>query len=118
MRGESGAGKTTFLLALAGLDERGGRVLVDGAPAGGFADLPSVVGFFGEAGHVFATSVAENCRVARVPRRMPRSRRHCAGWAWGSGSTRCPPGSTPTSTAAPTRSPAASVGGSCWPAPW
>lgn len=65
VRGESGAGKTTFLLALAGLDERGGRVLVDGAPAAGFADLPSVVGFFGEAGHVFATSVAENCRVAR-----------------------------------------------------
>ncbi|WP_019202217.1 thiol reductant ABC exporter subunit CydC [Tsukamurella sp. 1534] len=65
VRGESGAGKTTLLLALAGLDTRGGRVLVDGAPAADYADLPAAVGFFGEDAHVFATSLAENCRVAR-----------------------------------------------------
>ncbi|CAM3629740.1 ABC transporter ATP-binding protein [Tsukamurella ocularis] len=65
MRGASGSGKTTLLLALAGLDDRGGEVLVDGAPAREYADLPAAVGFFGEAAHVFATTVAENCRVAR-----------------------------------------------------
>ncbi|MET9329445.1 ATP-binding cassette domain-containing protein, partial [Tsukamurella sp. NPDC003166] len=65
VRGESGAGKTTLLLALAGLDARGGEVLVDGAPASTLADLPTAVGFFGEAAHVFATTVAENVRVAR-----------------------------------------------------
>ncbi|BDD84118.1 thiol reductant ABC exporter subunit CydC [Tsukamurella pulmonis] len=65
VRGASGAGKTTLLLALAGLDDRGGRVLVDGTPAPEYADLPTAVAFFGEAAHVFATTVAENCRVAR-----------------------------------------------------
>ncbi|MDP0398210.1 thiol reductant ABC exporter subunit CydC [Tsukamurella strandjordii] len=65
VRGESGAGKTTLLLALAGLDGRGGEVLVDGRPAADYADLPAAVAFFGEDAHVFATSIAENCRVAR-----------------------------------------------------
>ncbi|GAA1093861.1 thiol reductant ABC exporter subunit CydC [Tsukamurella spumae] len=65
VRGESGAGKTKLLLALAGLDARGGEVLVDGEPASAFADLPAAVAFFGEAAHVFATTVAENVRVAR-----------------------------------------------------
>ncbi len=65
VRGPSGAGKTSLLLALAGLDDRGGEVLVDGRPARSYADLPASVGFFGEAAHVFATTVAENCRVAR-----------------------------------------------------
>lgn len=65
VRGASGAGKTTLLLALAGLDDRGGEVLVDGVPARDYADLPASVGFFGESAHLFATTVAENCRVAR-----------------------------------------------------
>ncbi|WP_147276440.1 ATP-binding cassette domain-containing protein, partial [Tsukamurella tyrosinosolvens] len=65
VRGASGAGKTTVLLALAGLDDRGGEVAVDGTPARDCADLPASVAFFGEAAHVFATTVAENCRVAR-----------------------------------------------------
>ncbi|GAB3129566.1 thiol reductant ABC exporter subunit CydC [Tsukamurella serpentis] len=65
VRGDSGSGKTTLLLALAGLDRRGGTAALNGTPVAEFADVPSVVGFFGEAAHVFATSVAENCRVAR-----------------------------------------------------
>ncbi|MDF0528424.1 thiol reductant ABC exporter subunit CydC [Tsukamurella sp. 8F] len=62
--GASGAGKTTLLLALAGLDARGGEVTVDGRPASEYADPTAAVALFREDAHVFATSVAENCRVA------------------------------------------------------
>ncbi|WP_344989504.1 ATP-binding cassette domain-containing protein, partial [Tsukamurella soli] len=62
--GPSGAGKTTMLLALAGLDERGGTVTVDGRPSTDYAEPSATVALFGEDAHVFATSVAENCRVA------------------------------------------------------
>jgi ATP-binding cassette subfamily C protein CydC len=63
--GPSGIGKTTLLLALAGLDRRGGRVLVDGRPAADYAHLPRSVAYFPDDAHVFVTSVRENCRVAR-----------------------------------------------------
>jgi len=66
--GPSGIGKTTLLMTLAGLlPARAGTVTVGGSPIGRWpADLLRTrIGFFGEDGHLFATTVLENLRVAR-----------------------------------------------------
>ena len=66
--GASGSGKTTLLMTLAGLlPPLHGNVLLNGADLNHFDEdqLPSVVSFFAEDAHVFATTVRDNLLVAR-----------------------------------------------------
>lgn len=68
LRGPSGAGKTTLLMTLAGLlPPVSGRVSLGGLDLAAVAepDLRSVVAFFAEDAHVFATTVRDNLLVAR-----------------------------------------------------
>ncbi|MDC4233119.1 thiol reductant ABC exporter subunit CydC [Actinomyces sp. B33] len=67
--GPSGIGKTTLAMTLAGmLEPRAGRSLICGVDAWGAsrAHASSVVTVTAEDAHVFATTVYENLRVARV----------------------------------------------------
>ncbi|WP_234816464.1 thiol reductant ABC exporter subunit CydC [Mycolicibacterium agri] len=66
--GPSGAGKTALLMTLAGLlPPRGGAVELGGVPIEAIAEaeLRSRIAFFAEDAHIFATTVADNLRVAR-----------------------------------------------------
>lgn len=66
--GPSGAGKTAFLMTLAGLLEpRDGVVTLGGTSiaALGEDELRSSVTYFAEDAHIFATTVGDNLRVAR-----------------------------------------------------
>jgi len=66
--GESGAGKTSLLMTLAGLlPPLSGQVTVDGTPAEALTEgeLRSAVCYFAEDAHLFATTVRDNLLVAR-----------------------------------------------------
>lgn len=66
--GASGVGKTTLLLTLAGmLPPRSGTLTINGVDlwAADRADVTSMVTMTAEDAHVFATTVAENLRVAQ-----------------------------------------------------
>ncbi|WP_313673689.1 thiol reductant ABC exporter subunit CydC [Mycolicibacterium sp.] len=66
--GESGAGKTSLLMTLAGLlSPLSGEVTVGGAPAAALTEgeLRSTVCYFAEDAHLFATTVRDNLLVAR-----------------------------------------------------
>lgn len=68
MIGESGSGKTTALMTVAGLlPPVSGTVTVSGVPISEIkpAELRRRIGFFAEDAHLFETSVLENLRVAR-----------------------------------------------------
>ncbi|NAZ74697.1 ATP-binding cassette domain-containing protein, partial [Kineococcus sp. T13] len=67
VRGPSGSGKSTLAAVVQRfLDPVGGRVLLDGVPAGELLgdDVRRVVGRVGDDEHVFATSLRENLRLA------------------------------------------------------
>ena len=92
---------------------------MDGRPAADYADLPASVAFFGEDAHVFATSVAENCRVARgdATEAEIAAALDAVGlgdWVRGLPARR----RTPCSSRARIRSRAGSGGDCCWPGPW
>lgn len=66
--GPSGAGKTAFLMTLAGLLEpRSGVVETGGTSLDAMAEhqLRSRIAYFAEDAHIFATTVGDNLRVAR-----------------------------------------------------
>ncbi len=66
--GASGSGKTTLLMTLAGLlPPLHGQVTLDGTDLTQFdeAELHSLVSFFAEDAHIFATTVRDNLLVAR-----------------------------------------------------
>jgi ATP-binding cassette subfamily C protein CydC len=82
--GRSGVGKSTLLLALAGVREPlSGRVLLDGEPVTS-AHTGGVVALTPEDAHLFGTSVLENMRVARGD--VTESEAHAALEAVGLGS--------------------------------
>ena len=116
--GPSGSGKSTLAATLVRfIDPLTGEVLLGGTDLRSLAldDVRAAVGLVDDDPHVFASTVAENVRLARPGPQTRRFAPRSTGPAWVRGSTIFPTGCTRTWGQAGARCPAANGPGSPWP---